>query len=269
MRTVAWLLLLLSLSGLAHAQEAQPPTRALRVLFVGNSLTYVNNLPATVRALAAAQPQPVRIETATFVAPGGTIAERWQDGVAAAALREGHWDAVVLQERGGLLACMADAEQRTQAQCRPSERAHREFAALARSTGARTLLLATWGPDAAWQLRLDRAIRQLAARTSAEVVPAGSALRAWAASHSQEATFPDTVHPSLPATLIMAAQLYRAITRSQPHATDVTLDFALLPPMAAVRPEVPLERQAQFAGNGHRTLVKADAMAALLAAAKP
>ena len=29
--------------------------REWRVLFVGNSLTYVNNLPATLRALAAAQ----------------------------------------------------------------------------------------------------------------------------------------------------------------------------------------------------------------------
>ena len=39
--------------------------RELRVLFVGNGLVYVNNLPATLRALAAAQ---VRIGTATFVA---------------------------------------------------------------------------------------------------------------------------------------------------------------------------------------------------------
>lgn len=269
MRASALLILLLAMLLPLRVQPAPMPTRALRVLFVGNSLTYVNNLPATVRALAAAQPQPVRIETATFVAPGGTLAERWQDGVAGAALREGHWDAVVLQERGGLLACMVDAEQRTQSQCRASERAHKEFAALARNAGARTLLLATWGPDTAWQLRLDRAIRQLAARTSAEVVPAGSALRAWAASHSQEATFPDKVHPSVPATLIMAAQLYRAITGREPQANDVTLDFALLPPMAAVRPEAPLEGQPQLAGNGHRTVVRADAVAALLAAAKP
>ena len=262
-----WLSLLLFLAP-SHAQEAPPAARELRVLFVGNSLTYVNNLPATLRAIAVAQPQPVRITTATYVAAGGTVAERWKDGVAPAALRDGHWDAVVLQERGGLLACMADAEQRQQSECRASERAHREFAALAKAAGARTLLLATWGPDEAWQLKLDRAIRQLASRTSAEVVPAGSTLRAWAAAHTSEATFPDKVHPSVPATLIMAAQLYRAVAGGDAQPADVTLDFALLPPMAAVKPDAPLEQQPQLKGDGRKVVVKADAMKALLEAAK-
>ena len=267
MRIFAWLLLLLCTPMSLHAQQS-PPAQELRVLFVGNSLTYVNNLPATLHALAAAQPQAVRITTATYVAPGGTVAERWKDGVAPAALRAGHWDAVVLQERGGLLACMTDTEQRQQSECRNSERAHKEFAALAKTAGARTLLLATWGPDEGWQSKLDRAIRQLAARTSAEVVPAGSTLRAWAAAHSQEATFPDKVHPSVPATLIMAAQLYRAITGRDAQPVDVTLDFALLPPMAAVRPVAPLEQQPQLKGNGRKVVVKADAIASLLDAAR-
>ena len=95
-------LLLLALSSFAHAQESTP--RKLRVLFVGNSLTYVNDLPSTLRAIAAAQPTPVTIETQTFVAPGGSLADRWNDGKAAAALGAGHWDALVLQERGGVLA---------------------------------------------------------------------------------------------------------------------------------------------------------------------
>jgi len=267
MRTHFWLLLLLSFATPLQAQQASP-ARELRVLFVGNSLTYVNNLPATLRALAASQPRAIPIITSTYVAPGGTVAERWKDGIAPAALREGHWDAVVLQERGGLLACMTDAEQRQQSECRASERAHKDFAALARAAGARTLLLATWGPDETWQLKLDRAVRQLASRTSAEVVPAGSVLRAWAAAHSSEATFPDKVHPSVPATLIMAGQLYRAITGNDAQAADVTLDFALLPPMAAVKPDTPLEQQPQLKGDGRKVVVRTDAMKALLEAAR-
>lgn len=243
--------------------------REWRVLFVGNSLTYVNNLPAVLRALGAAQPVPVRIATATYVAPGGTVAERWKDGHAAAALRGAKWDAVVLQERGGLLACVVDAEQRSQAECRASERAHKQFSDLARAGGARTLLLATWGPDQTWQLKLDRAIRQVAARADAEVVPAGSSLRAYAARQPQAATFPDGVHPSLPATLIMAAQLHRAITGSDAQARDVTIDFPLLPANALVKPDGAIEQQPQLAGDGKRLLLKAEAIAPLLQAARP
>ena len=267
MRVLMWCLLLCATSAPSLAQEATQ--REFHVLFVGNSLTYVNNLPATLRTLAAAQPQPVRITTATYVAPGGTLAERWKDGVAPAALRAGHWDAVVLQERGGLLACMVDTEQRAQPECRASERAHKDFAALAKAAGARTLLLATWGPDDTWQGKLDRAARQLAGRADAGVVPAATALRAWAAHNSQAATFPDGVHPSVQATLIMAAQLFRAVTGAELQAADVTLDFALLPPMAAVKPDAPIEQQAQLAGDGRKVVVKADAMALLLHAAKP
>ena len=250
------------------AQDASQAPRTLRVLFVGNSLVYVNNLPATLRAVAKAQPTPVVIDTQTFVAPGGTVAERWSDGHAADALAAGQWDFVVLQERGGLLACMVDPEQRTSSECRASDHAHREFARAAKAAGARVLLLSTWGPDKAWQGKLDRAAQQLAGRLDAGVVPAGHALRAYAAQHGQEATFPDKLHPSVAATLVMAAQLHRAIVGALPQATDVLLDFALLPVRAAVKPDAPMEAQAQLQGDGRKLLVKADAMQALVEAAR-
>lgn len=252
----------------ASAQDASQAPRKLRVLFVGNSLVYVNNLPAALRAVAQAQPSPIAIETQTFVAPGGTVADRWKDGHAATALAAGKWDFVVLQERGGLLACMIDPEQRASAECRASDSAHREFAKSAKAAGARVLLLSTWGPDATWQGKLDRAAKQLAGRLHADIVPAGPTLRAYAAKHGEEATFPDEVHPSLPATLVMAAQLHRAIVGAWPQAVDVTLDFALLPVRAAVKPDSPIETQAQLQGDGRKVLVKADAMQALIDAAR-
>ena len=168
----------LALSSIAHAQETAP--RKLRVLFVGNSLTYVNDLPSTLRALAASQPTPVSIETQTFVAPGGSLSDRWNDGKAAAALDAGHWDALVLQERGGVLACMVESEQRSSADCRASDRAHREFAARAKSANTQVYVLATWGPNDVWQTKLDRAAKQIASRIDAQVIPAGKALRALA-----------------------------------------------------------------------------------------
>jgi hypothetical protein len=145
--------------------------RELRVLFVGNSLVYVNNLPATLRALAAAQAAPVRITTATFVAPGGTVAERWKDGHAAAALRGGKWDAS--RAAGTWRPARLHGRCRTTRAGRvPGQRARPQAVRRTRQGAWRAhLLLATWGPDDAWQLKLDRAIKQLASRTSADVIP--------------------------------------------------------------------------------------------------
>ena len=84
-------------------------------------------MPGLLRALAASQSDGPQIETATYVAPGGSVAERWKDGNAAKALRNKKWAVLVLQERGGLLACMADVEQRQESNCRNSQRAHHQF----------------------------------------------------------------------------------------------------------------------------------------------
>lgn len=249
-----------------------PGQPEMRVLLVGNSLVYTNNLPGLLRALAAAQPGGPRIVTETYAAPGGTLAERWNDGEASAALAAGRWDAIVLQERGGLLACMVDREGRQQSDCRDSERAHREFAGLAASRGARTLLLATWGPDATWQLKLDRATRLLASRIAPEdaratVVPAGSTLRLFATRHSEAETFPDGTHPSTQASLIMAAQLYHTLTGRDAQAADIAIDFPLLPVNARVEPDTALERQAPIAGDGRTLVIQTATVAPLLRAA--
>ena len=63
-----------------HAGDPAVPARSTAVLFVGNSLTYVNNLPALLRALGDAQGTP--ISTETYAAPGGTLSGEHGIGLA-------------------------------------------------------------------------------------------------------------------------------------------------------------------------------------------
>jgi hypothetical protein len=251
--------------GATFAAPNARPTQ--RVLLIGNSLIYVQNVPGLLRALAASQPDGPLIETATFVAPGGTLAERWKDGAAAKALRENHWDVVVLQERGGLLACVASSEQRQQPECRASQRAHKRFAELAKSRGARVLLYGTWGPDSAWQQNLDRGLAAIARSTGAETAGLGEMLRAQDKHQPSAPMFSDGVHASLEGAVMIAARLYRSIAGRAPIAADLELDFALLPANAAIKPEGPIERQPQLAGSGKPARISADSIAALLAVA--
>jgi len=74
--------------------------KEIRVLFIGNSLTYFNDLPAQLQALVA-EGYPggpaVRYESVT---PGGcTLRKHWTDRTAAARIAQGGWDYVVLQEQ--------------------------------------------------------------------------------------------------------------------------------------------------------------------------
>lgn len=272
-RFLAVLLLSISVSTTTLAKMADPtsppPRQPLRVLFIGNSLTYVNNLPRLVQAVAVAQPGGPKIVTTSFVEAGGSLDERWKDGNAADALRSGHWDALVLQESSGLPACLANSENRRTPRCRASVRAHKRFAELAKISGARVLLLMTWGPDSSWQRNIDQGYDMLAFalrgdQVPNEIVPAARALDTYAAQHTWKAALPDGLHPSLSASLIIAAQLYRAISGQPAQAHDVLIDFRLLPKNVPLKPGTPLEQQAHLAGSDKTYLLKGEAMTALL-----
>src|SRR5688572_14241361 len=80
----------------ANAQEvpaAKP--RALRILFIGNSLTYTGDVPGRLEKLARAMGRRAVVESVT--APGYSLEDHWRDGKAEAAIRKG-WDVVVLQQ---------------------------------------------------------------------------------------------------------------------------------------------------------------------------
>jgi hypothetical protein len=252
----------------AIAQQADVPAgtgQATAVLFVGNSLTYVNNLPALLRALGDAQ--GVAITTETWAEPGGTLADRWREGHVAEALRARHFDVVVLQEQGGhLSACMASAQEQRKAPCAASVRAYRNFAKLAQERGARTLLFQTWGPDEKWQGRLDRSLRLVADQASASIFDAAGALNALHEDQPGTDLYPDGTHPSTQASLMLALALYRDITGSVPVAKDLRVSAPLLPVNAAVTADAPVESQPGLAGKGAVTVVPAALLAPLLAA---
>lgn len=78
------------LAGLASTDLARP-----RVLFVGNSMVLNNDLPAAVRAVAAAD--GVRVTTATAAAGGARLIETVRIDTFDQALDAG-WDAIVVQD---------------------------------------------------------------------------------------------------------------------------------------------------------------------------
>ncbi len=80
--------------GCGKAPDGDP---RLKVLFIGNSYTSVNELPSLVQALAVAGGQ--RIETDEYVPGGYTFEQHAGDKKALEKIREKKWDVVVLQEQ--------------------------------------------------------------------------------------------------------------------------------------------------------------------------
>ena len=243
--------LLLATFTSVHAQE--PPAKEYRVLLVGNSLTYTNNLPALLRAVGASQ--GTTITTETYAAPGGTLSERWRDGKAAEALRARKFDVVVLQEIGGQVGCLASASRTRTAPCAATVQAHESFAALAKASGAKTLLFTTWSHDERMQGRINRGMRQLAKDNDATLFNAAAAIGALYKAVPATTPYPDGTHPSTQASLMMAVALYRDITGNAPAPKPLRVGGPLLPVNAAVSAASPLETQSALAGDGKVTVV--------------
>src|SRR5262245_30285705 len=81
--------------------QANPPARPApvdgRVLFIGNSLTEANGLPALVETLSR-QGGGTSINTASVVAGGFSLEDHWNQGTAQRRIAEGGWAIVVLQQ---------------------------------------------------------------------------------------------------------------------------------------------------------------------------
>lgn len=183
------------------AHSGQQP--AARLLFIGNSLTLANDLPATVARLGAAAGHPAICDTVAF--NNFSLEDHWQQGDARRAIARGGWSVVVLQQGPSAL---------------PESRGLlREFTARfdaeIRRAGARTALFMVW-PALARKQDFDGVSRSYAA-AAADVggllLPAGDAWRAaWTRDAALALYGPDEFHPSAMgsylAALTIASQVF-------------------------------------------------------------
>ncbi len=223
------------------AGNTQPPP--LRVLFLGNSYTYSNDMPAILQALAASGGD--RLDYEMEVPDGASLEEHYRRSSVAIAIKEGTWDYVVLQEQS-LRPAM------------PIRQVEREFfqygALLDRQIKtlhprAKTVLYITWGrwhhtgslcewmPAACTYWGADSLItlryRMLAERIGALTAPVGPAWRYMQTHHPEIELFnPDAIHPSMEGSYLAACCLYAVIFNKDP--ARLTYDYVLSPEVAAM-----------------------------------
>lgn len=90
------LLLIAAVALIVPGSAAYARVPSLRVLFVGNSLTATNDLPAVVATLARSSGRKLEYQTVAF--GGYSLEDHWNQGDARAALASRKWDVVVMQQ---------------------------------------------------------------------------------------------------------------------------------------------------------------------------
>lgn len=226
------------------AKQTLPPPDALRVLFVGNSHTFFNNMPAMIAALAqSAGKRPLDAELITR--GGASLREHAAEGVVSRVLSEGSWNALVLQEQQQYPAL--GREQRERQTNAPA----RIMSMNAQAIGARTIVQMVWARRdgdftniahdtfAAMHERSVIGQRELAQALGAELAPSAIAWkRAMTARPELTLWQPDGSHPSLAGSYLAACVLYKALYGASPSGLHFTAglpesDAAFLQDIAA------------------------------------
>ena len=190
------------------------PADDVQVLFIGNSFTQRNDLPALIEEMAASAPDPKIVETRRIVANGASLRQHWNKGEALAAIQEGQWDYVVLQEQSTL-------------PIKNALRFHenvRLFDDEIKKSGAKTALYLTWArknvPET--QDALDGATLAIGEETGALVVPVGLA---WRAARGKDAAIElydkDGSHPSAAGSYLAACVFVAALLGQSPVGIPV------------------------------------------------
>ncbi len=209
---------LLFVYGGVYAREETAQSQPVRVLFIGNSYTYFNNLPEILAKLGDAGRQ-VKVET-RMIAPGGwRLKDHLEKGEAPVALQEGTWDYVVLQEQSTLgynLFVEGKPRVSSTAIFEPSAL---KWAAEIRKAGAKPVFFLTWARKASPedQAALDHAYMHVARASGSLVAPVGIAWEQVRRDHPEiELYSGDGSHPSPAGTYLAACVFYAAVFRKSP-----------------------------------------------------
>lgn len=171
------------------------------VLFIGNSLTYFNEMPGMLSAMAAHEERPLLVEQET---PSGmTLEDHWLRTDALKRIWSEHWDYVILQERSGRAAMDRGELFHTYLKM---------FADQVRKSGATPVLFQTWYPGN------DEFFRAAAKRANVLLLPVG---RAWKNAYDWDGT-----HPNLFGSYLIACSVYVLVYDKPP--VGLRFDFRAL-----------------------------------------
>jgi hypothetical protein len=216
----------------------------LRVLFIGNSLTVANNLPAMVTAIGRQQGVTIQCETVAF--PDFSLDDHLQRGDAARAIARGGWSFVVLQQGPSALP---ESRVQLRASVKTLDQAvHR--------VGAKTAMYMVW-PSTTRPGDFDRVSEShaiAAGDVGGVLLPAGDAWRAaWRHDPRLALYGSDGFHPTPLGTYLVALVVYERLSGRSPVGLPPTLTSASgeFPPITLSPVQAALLQNAAAEANAH------------------
>lgn len=253
--------MLLAAIGCTSCASVKPLSNSARVLFVGNSLVYVGNLPAVFDTLATANERTIQSDM--LVEGGATLSDRVADGSVERALNAKRYDYVVLQERGGDMLCDFGPSS-----CTNAEKSLTVLAESAIRHGAKPIFLGTYQNLPEASASLIQAEASAASRLSISYVQLSEGFQmARVVAPMANWLNPDGMHPGHDLVLLEATLLYRDVFRRLPAQKGFKVTATMYTPHSKFAALAPIPSRAAASGASSSYTYTANRVAAILAIA--
>jgi len=208
------------------------PAEEIDVLFVGNSLTYVGNLPAVFDAVSRANGRDTSSDM--IVAPGATLTDQLNDGSVERALSEGGYSFVLLQERGGDFMCGFGPKV-----CDDSRKSLESLAAIARRHGTVPVLVGTYQGDSRASEAIVQAESNAALALAVDYISVSDRLQHGRLSEPEMEWFAaDGMHPGHDLILMEALLLYEHLFDTRPASSELVVEAPMYSVSSGLTPEL-------------------------------
>ena len=182
-------------------QHLAPHARVQKILFIGNSLTFYNDLPGLLEQLSAREDQPLLQDNVTFA--NASLAFHWNFTAARRHLDQGGWAFVVLQEYSTRPASDPAATLRD----------YRLWGPAVTALGARPILFENW-PHQGQESdapTMHATYLQAQKEIGGDLAPIGPAFLLCQKEHPEIDLFVDEKHPTVAGTYLAACVLYKTL----------------------------------------------------------
>jgi hypothetical protein len=198
------------------------------ILFIGNSYTYVNDLPTMFAELAGSGGHGV--ETGIAAQGGWTLSNHVSSQDTLDKLGSAQWNYVVLQEQSEIPASQSSRSQEMYPAARVLVRKIRDI-------GARPIFFVTWAHRDGWpenglpnyesmQYQIDNGYLGIAQELNVPEAPVGFAWLAASRQNPQPSLWQeDGSHPSEQGTYLAACVFYSVIFRQSPEGLSFTANL--------------------------------------------
>ncbi len=223
---VLWVVGALFSGGVCYAQTLDKEVLAndsVRVLFVGNSYTYYNDMPLLVRSLASSSGDKLAVKMVTN--GGWRLRQHAADSITLAAIAEGGWDYVVFQEQSKE---PSNGREWVAEHTFPVVDRLDKYRRL-HNPGGQTVFYMTWGYNNDTYEQMQQGVCEtyieLTSHFGALCAPVGIAWRRIRTERPDITLYnPDNSHPSLEGSYL-AANIFYTLLFQHPYTSNFTAEL--------------------------------------------